>query len=1404
MKPSTAVKAAASTSLSAVAASVVEPALLKVDPTRWYEEDDIRNLLEASLDDDEQIDVFAQTQMEHTNLLVDNFRTAARRVSDYGIAVLIPIHLHGNHWAAAVVRRQADGNIQVIYNDPLGESLESQPNAANLVAAVQGVNPAARVVDLQLRQQRNGYDCGPFTVDNLLQIARAEGLDNANREEIVKMGILARPENGSAIEIRRDHALLLPHLQIESGSTSHKPKSARDERSYKSDDAFRSDVKKLLLLRQKLAILEAVDDPEEAKSVLVEIGNIAAKVCRKDSDATCIRNKYSSLADGKADLLQLNALERLEMLDEAFESGVITDDFVSAALPKIKADLPKMRSALDYVLTHESTRIAQVFADHDDKEAVFKDLKEVAKVEAMPANINQSSALEVFIATYYLPKCLSRMREVLQSVGSVKWDSLVDRYHFARAFALVGELSRGVRYVVPAGTVQGNFFRDLNHIRNAIKTPKTHAEIFASGIEDGNYAEFERFVAAIPYITENVEFLLREVSTLTREDEACLEELSKVTAQALPKELPVIKEFGKLLKGKNPYSGKLIDCLTRIEVKLRQISSASTGGDFDPTEYNALLAKLTEEEKKALRLPAGNLADIQKWAQTGKIKSARKSPDAIALIRKISDIQKEFTSESVLKKLKEEKEGLLEEYKKEFEAVPDEYRFDSDELEFPEPEWDEIREYLAQREEIKKAEEEKRDPVIKVKKTSTKKFASYCRKYDEESARMAEVLDFETDIDIGGIPAHDEQRVAIRLFVARVEADLRKRKEDAVTHSVGIIGESIRYMLEIDSDDGFLSRLASDDLYRDIDRTRCVRNRQVMHGVFNYDAVEVLRTAQEDALPWRSDVEAIRRVKLYTELLEKDEATLLQELKEHNEKNPDHPLEADYFHVAARFYVGDAYFRLGRYGEARELLEEAKALAAADPDKKFSRDIIAINIMLSALELKSGNRSTAFELLQESQIDLERLNSADNNILYARVLNNMATMLSEDGDFAEARKLYLQSTKLSKGHPVQASAVAQFADIEFNSGNKDRAVMLLNLQAQKELERCGGKVTKDNIFELLMLKRQQYIYLFDEGKIADSEKVFKEYEELCAKTHLLKAVFGASYRRVEAMYLGDLGERLYTSGNFSMAINRWENSLKIMEDLGMNGEEVARVNLQIGNSYKYLALRLKGDHEERFLNREMAVRYFERAKESAVEAGCADTLVVGHANASLAELYLGARNKKSSEECQKEARRIFTRYGEVGNDYCEVMNANLSVIRTNQNPRTAGAVADVAGSDVVADMADMIEAENFMRRNRHKDAIPILEDCRDSMRESGIVNPSYASVLTKLFDCYCSEKKQKNALKIYREIEKLATTNPECVDIEAFVSHANPILQAVFRIGSGSTFADRATKGGAGAGGRER
>lgn len=183
----------------------------------WYTDDQIQRILEHYLPEERGFIVIppAATVLiaEETELILRNTTKVAIRNGLSGQITVMPLLIRCNHWVGVVFRPQVDGTIQVIHNDPLGISIEMR-----LIKIFQEVaremDITLNIVDLQFRQQQNTVDCGPFTVDNLVRIARSiTVLDSLNATDILHRVALRLPLNDDSTAIRNEHnALFMTEL----------------------------------------------------------------------------------------------------------------------------------------------------------------------------------------------------------------------------------------------------------------------------------------------------------------------------------------------------------------------------------------------------------------------------------------------------------------------------------------------------------------------------------------------------------------------------------------------------------------------------------------------------------------------------------------------------------------------------------------------------------------------------------------------------------------------------------------------------------------------------------------------------------------------------------------------------------------------------------------------------------------------------------------------------------------------------------------------------------------------------------------------------------------------------------------------------------------------------------------
>jgi hypothetical protein len=152
----------------------------KIDASNWYSDEQIREILQRSLGVDTNI--APAIEIANHFLFSEILETNIKQTLENRITTVIPVHLNGNHWAGMVIKRSDDG-LQIIYNDPLGKPMpEPERIVEQITGIVHSLTEGAVVptpIDLMKKQQKNGDDCGPFTVDNLTSLARGEtaGMD---------------------------------------------------------------------------------------------------------------------------------------------------------------------------------------------------------------------------------------------------------------------------------------------------------------------------------------------------------------------------------------------------------------------------------------------------------------------------------------------------------------------------------------------------------------------------------------------------------------------------------------------------------------------------------------------------------------------------------------------------------------------------------------------------------------------------------------------------------------------------------------------------------------------------------------------------------------------------------------------------------------------------------------------------------------------------------------------------------------------------------------------------------------------------------------------------------------------------------------------------------------------------
>ncbi len=1298
---------------------------IKINELYWYCEDDIRDILRGLVGN--RATIFAQTQMEHQDLLKDNFRNAVKEVLLNGNVALIPIHVNGNHWTSAIVRRKANGKIQVIYNDPIGNSIYSNANGGLLLSEIRGLVGDFDFIDVRLRQQMNGSDCGPFSVDNMVNLFEYvsdpnNNPDDLDREAIINANILSRPEGGNAREIRRQHAVLLPRLQNNSADLSTSTFDREQKileltkiSQEKSDKAFLSDVEKFLNLKDLISKINSLGDSEDEKyqvlAILKEIAEVAKSIYRKESDESNFRNKHAAY------LNFLNCIEQLKF--------ITSDDLgVFAKLEEFsdyKKELMALNTIIDYVLDQERVRFDALVSSNTEIRKRFPDKASMPK--SNPDKFNYNGHLALFICSQYLPKAIQRIVEILSELEGLNLDFkiLEDRYAFARLFAMAGELSRSIRNVL-GSKVSEEFFKRLNKLRDAVKT--SHFKTIANGVEGSDYSKFEDLFSQIENIKSRLNDLMDKMAVISYDQDYSNKLLSLLNTAITPvNEFKALEDFLEVKKSDTSKVKEALDKLQKIFEE--QEKEYKTEGNYDISQYNAFYNALSDTEKK--NFPVDGSFDSIKAFKVQK-SSGKPSQEVIKILKFIKTIQKEYKTkeEIIAQKLKLtlclQKE--IKNYSTELSKIPEDDRIDKNGNPFPQATEDEIRNYLKS---LAKSGARK-----KVTKNDPSNFSKYCRQFDEELERLNAVME-------------------------QSESD---KKELAIAHSVGIMGEAIRFMLEIDEQDCSLSDLFNLDAIRDINNVRFVRNNQVMHGVFNYDADVVFRAAEQQALSWKVDVSALSRIHQFIKLHSQNADDLLSEVRKRNPQ-----ITKSQIQIRPLLFLADCYLRLGKYEELQKIISEFDEIY-----QKFSQEekvevveeMAVISTFKSKIHINHGNIDKAEEEIELTLAII--LSLGDDNLSdslkkeKARLYNNLGYLQESKGHYEDAKRSFLNSLKSCNDNVLNLYAACQYASILFYQDKfQEGAIKIIEQSLVKITE-----INEKNIYEMILAIRQKMILERDMGKYDLAEETFKDYSELCQNIKLLKLSLGRNYKVVEAMFLQDVASEYYRNADYPNAIQYWQNSISVLEELGINNQvdSVGNCFLGIANSYKSLATTASSDL--RNLYRNLALENYEKARKVANNAGMKDSLFMAHCLSGEAQVL-----QSMKKNCQKEldqAESLYQRFGSQGKFYGEKSSYNLKVISLGQQKRVTPYAKHMTEYDLGENNHYAAGIQLFFQKKEFYEARKQFKAHLEDLKREGVANPTYVSALKNIVICCIELKETKKALKYCQELEDFVGNHPYCTD----------------------------------------
>ncbi|WP_347939018.1 Ulp1 family isopeptidase [Rickettsia oklahomensis] len=141
-------------------------------PNYLYTEDDIKNILEANIDQN-KFSIFHHASLEEPALLKDTFRAALEGLIVDNKKPIIPLNTGHNHWLFMMASKDDKGNITFIYNDPTGQPLETRPR---VVEYINEVYSDVKIIDLKTKQQENAYDCGVFVCNSAINLSKGQNI----------------------------------------------------------------------------------------------------------------------------------------------------------------------------------------------------------------------------------------------------------------------------------------------------------------------------------------------------------------------------------------------------------------------------------------------------------------------------------------------------------------------------------------------------------------------------------------------------------------------------------------------------------------------------------------------------------------------------------------------------------------------------------------------------------------------------------------------------------------------------------------------------------------------------------------------------------------------------------------------------------------------------------------------------------------------------------------------------------------------------------------------------------------------------------------------------------------------------------------------------------------------------
>lgn len=1311
------------------------------DPLYWYSEDDIRAILTSKVDHLENVEILAQTQMEHEHLARENFNIATARVLVGNKIALIPIHSSGNHWSGAVIRKRVDGLVQVIFNDSLGESWQSNDNAALLYQCVEQIAGEGNVdlIDIKLRQQYNGNDCGPYAVDNMLTTL-SYAIDPANNPDELDQesarAILANPGVRCAFEIRRNHAELMPDL-LPNHTSSKGLLSEEEVKALSNPDQERLDMnfyRDMLSLKHAEGLLSNLRGmlkklPKESDghgdldmSFILEglkaLGDQLQSLSRFDIGKSSVRKKYG-------DIIGLDQLSHLSDIDPAvgFPEGF---DFEG-----LEKDMQQLIFALKSIFHDEQVRIKEVSNMVEGAQGIPSKISD----DDVDLYVKPLLYIKKIAAQHFAPKALHQIFTTLDVVDSHDFDfsKMEDRYVFARVFTIIGELSNKISDFVEEASPFYQLCKSLSSLRNELKSYNHFDVVVANDVEKIEimqrvWSGVSSYKAEILKLITDPNYSSIEVSSSLEVFQSGVNDLShkasdsKSGTSAIKK---IIKEIAKCDKDLQPLQ--------------KAYKSADDYRALKEQDSYLLLYEKLPAGVKELFPSSGAMEDlILARKKVGKQKKVARSdadnPDYRNFIQFVKRIRAEYKSDADIDRnesrallIATKMKDLLRSYGEERDKLP----FEEVVL-FPTLDDDAVANCVgfdAKEKEIK--------------------FAELSGKVDSELDRLKEIY-----------------------------ASDHPHRDPIVTHITGLVGEMLKSLLGTDYSQYF-SAVLSEESLRDLGTVRFVRNSKVMHDVASCDSQFIDQVASRQMLVSAKEIKACSMLYRFASFRNWNFDDLWQEAKA---LNPD--VTREQLQARMMIVMANNYFRTSKYEEMAITVRDLRIFCSTlSPEKRsgiFEEECYADSLAVGPILSSQMTLEESIEQMKKSVAKIDRLEpgSLSKNIVRfkASILNNLGSIHNSRGHKSEAIKCLTRVSEECSNSVLAVNAICQHAEIVCDESDRDsvlRAIRMTLKAITNETKRSGGKVTSDNIFQLMMANRQLRIFSDQVGSKKMSQAAFEQYSKLSDRDDLLRPLLGKGYNTSKANFLHDYADMCASDGHLIKAISLFQRAAVLASKASdSNAQETVRqCYYNIAFTYKNLAIvtadpAIKESYYAMSLDN---FAHFCRLERVAVKDKKTSFIADCHAEVAL---ILTSYEHSSANNFKKRAERLYMQEQGVGKDRVCKLHSQMVV-------RGRGCEWQIS-NEVYVDYEKSLEQSKFnqARFDDIKVNMSAIKDRADRHRD---FNPEYLMALQSLINiCAKSVKTHSSLQEVHaycQELDNFVTARPDCNNA-AVRSQINKVLVA--------------------------